>query len=324
MSTRRQLWELAQDVSHYLRHHTSRAVRLTAALLLAATLAACSASSSDSTMVETRAVAPLAREITSGLPRSPGAYDIVHDSVFRDQRGVYQFEWLDPGLAAAAGGVPGHVAHVSRLRLRRDDRLALEVVDGADPILYLPADEDVGLVEEADVAAARPGPVYYPYAYSYWHPFSPGMLIYTRPAYYDPPRTIVVAEPPRDSSTASGAAAHTDPASRAALRVEGGSVSETARPPAARVTGVQTAVSGRAGGTGSGSAVTSRNAASGVTSSAPSSSTGGGGTSAGGGSSTSGIASSLGRANGGSTGVSAPQSSGFSGGVGSAGGSAAS
>ncbi|MGH2371150.1 MAG: hypothetical protein ACRDI2_23480, partial [Chloroflexota bacterium] len=147
-----ELWELAQAASRYLRRSAAPAVRLATALLLAASLAACNASASEPAVVQQPAVAPLQQEVVSGLPRGPGTYDVVSGSVFRDQRGVYQLEWLDPGQSSG----PGHVAHISRLRLLRDDRLALEVVDGADPVLHLPESEDVGLIQEAQVGTAQP------------------------------------------------------------------------------------------------------------------------------------------------------------------------
>jgi hypothetical protein len=293
----RQLLALAEDVSRYLRHHAAATVRLTAALLLAASLAACNASASDGTMVETRAVAPLTQEVVSGLPRGPGTYPVVPGSVFRDQQGVYRFEWLDPGSATTG---PGQVASMSRLRLLRDSQLALEMPESGDPILHLPAGEDIGLTRETQVGAGQPGVGFYPPAYSYWHPFALGPLVVGRPAYYDPPRTIVVDEPPGTTGASGGT-------SRPALRVEGGTVSDTARPPAARVTGVQSGVSGRAGGTGAGSAVTSRNQDSGAARSAAGVSSGGSSDSA-----------------SSSSGVSAPRSGGFSAGRGSSGGSAAS
>src|SRR5688500_14958404 len=185
----KRLWELAQDASLYLRKHGSRAVRLATALLLAASLAACNASATDTTVVqpETQTVAPLAQEVASGLPRGPGTYTVVPGSVFRDQRGVYQFEWLDPGVTSGSG----HVAHVSRLRLVRDEALSLELpattATGAagataadetgDPVLHLPENEDVNLIQEAQVGAVQPGPQYYPPVYSHWNPFLIGMLM---------------------------------------------------------------------------------------------------------------------------------------------------
>ncbi len=302
----RRLWELAQDASAYLRKHASPVVRVAAALLVAASLAACNASASDTTaLTDTQTVAPLAQEVATGLPRGPGSYGIVPGSVFRDQRGVYQIEWLDQGVTST----PGHVAHVSRLRLVRDDTLALEIPAGTgdasgsasstgqgdDPVLHLPENEDVNLIQEAQVGAAQPGRQYYQPVYGYWNPFLMGMLLGGRPAYYDPPRTIVVEQP-----------AGTSGGSSTIPRVGGGSASETAKPPAQRVTGVQSAVSGRAGGTGTGSAVTNRNLGSGASSAVGSGST---------------SASSAAKSSGG---VSAPRSGGFSSGVGSSGGSSAS
>ena len=293
-----ELWELAQAAGRYLRQHASPAVRLATALLLAASLAACSASASDTTMVRSAEVAPLTHEVVSGLPRGPGSYEVVPGSVFRDQRGLYQFEWLDPGQT----GGPGHVAHVSRLRLVRGQQPALEMVEGDDPILHVPPDQDIGLIQEAQVASAQPGPTFYPPTFSYWSPFTTGLLLGgSRPGYYDPPRTIVVQPPPSEDarSTGSGGGGSAGGGARSALRVEGGSVSETPRPPAQRVTGITSAVSGRAGGTGAGSAVTSKNLSGGASSSVSSAARSG-------------------------SGVSAPRSGGFSAGSGSSGGSAAS
>jgi hypothetical protein len=325
----RQLFALAQDASQYLRRHASAAVRLTTALLLAACLAACNASASDTTMVETRAVAPLTHEVVAGLPRGPGTYEVVPGSVFRDQRGVYQFEWLAPGQTST----PGQVAHVSRLRLARDDRLALQTFDDQDPVLHLTADEDVGLIQQAQVGTAQPGLANYPPVYSYWSPWHTAMLFLPRPAYYDPPRTIIVERDPANERTTVGGGSGGSVTS-APTRVGGGSVSETARPPAQRVSGVQTAVSGRAGGTGAGNAVTSRNVASGAASSASRSSAASGDASASGATSgtggTSGASASSGSSSisagrtSGSGGVSAPRSGGFSAGSGSSGGSSAS
>lgn len=276
----RRLWDLAQDASRYLRRHASPAVRVATALLLAASLAACNASASDTTVVQSETVAPLAEEVASGLPRGPGSYAVEPGSVFRDQRGVYQFEWFDAGVQPGTG--TGHVAHVSRLRLQRDERLELETLVGEDPVLHLTEGEPVGLIQQAQVGAVQPGPQYRQPAYSMWEPFVIGMLLSGRSGYYDPPRTVIVQNDP--GQLGSGGAT-------TAPRVSGGSVSETAKPPAQRVTGVQTAVGGRAGGTGAGSAVSSRNAT--------------GGTSSG-------------------SGVTAPRSGGFSGGTGSSGGSSAS
>lgn len=302
----RRLLALAQEASQYLRRHASPAVRLATALLLAASLAACNSSASDTTVIQpqTSTVAPLASEVASGLPRGPGTYLVDHGSVFRDRRGVYQFEWFDSGVTPGATG--GHVGYASKLRLQKDDKLALEIVDAQDPVLHMPEAEPVGLIQEAQVNNFQAGPTYRPHSYSLWEPFVIGMLLSNnRPMYYEPPRTIVVDRDPDDRTLSSGGGSP--------MRVSGGSASETAKPPAQRVTGLQTAVSGRAGGTGSGSAVTARNATSGASSGTTSSS---GSTAS---RSTSGTS-----ASSGSSGVSAPRSGGFSSGSGSSGGSSAS
>ncbi len=103
----------------------------------------------------------------------------------------------------------------------------LEVSPGEDPVLHLPEGENVGLIQEAQVSA-RPGPSYYPPVYSFWSPFTMGLLLGgSRPAYYDPPQTIVVPGAP-------GAPERWEAALSLGWR---GTVSETARPPAQRVTG---------------------------------------------------------------------------------------
>ena len=297
---REELWELAQGVSRYLRRHASPAVRLAVALLLAASLAACNASASDPSAVEAPAVAPLQQEVSTGLPRGPGTYPVVPGSVFRDQRGVYQLEWLEPGQT----GDQGQVAHASRLRLAPDSTLSLEVVSGEDPVLHLPEGENVGLIEESRPGATQPGPAAYPRPYGFWSPFTVGYLMggASRPAYYDPPRTVVLPQTPGSG----GAVAERG---GPVPRVEGGTVSETARPPAQRVSGVRSAVSGRAGGTGAGSAVTGRNVDSGALAGPRRRAAGASRGSAGA---------------GGGSGVSAPGSGGFSSGQGSSGARAAS
>jgi hypothetical protein len=273
---------------------------------LAASLAACNSSPSDTTVVQpqTSTVAPLAQEVASGLPRGPGSYEVDKGSVFRDQRGLYQFEWFDSGVSPA--NATGHVAYASKLRLQRDDKLFLEIAEGQDPVLHMPESEPVGLIQQAQVNNVQAGPQYRPHSYSMWEPFVIGMLLSNRPMYYEPPRTIVVAGDPGQVTNGANTP-----------RVSGGSVSETPKPAAQRVTGVQSAVSGRAGGTGAGSAVTARNATSGASSAASSGTTAGS-------SSTTARSSGSTSASGSSSGVSAPRSGGFSSGSGSSGGSSAS
>ena len=136
-------------------------------------------------------MAPLQQEVSTGLPRGPGTYPVVPGSVFRDQRGVYQLEWLEPGQTADQG----QVAHASRLRLAPDSTLSLEIVSGEDPVLHLPEGENVGLIEESrpgSTHAGRRPPI--PSPYGFWSPFTVGYLLggASRPAYYDPPRTVVL------------------------------------------------------------------------------------------------------------------------------------
>lgn len=260
-SIQEQLLDLAQHASTYLRRHNSKAVRIAVALLLATSLAACNASTTDTTVVQTQNVAPLTQEVASGLPAAPGLYPVVPGTVYRDQRGVYRLEWRNPGES----GGSGQVAFVSRLRMLQDSQLALEIVANGDPVLHLPNDANIGIIEQTQVVTTQVNTPYQGHVYGYWNPFITGYLIgSSRPAYYEPPRTIVVTQAPGEVTSGGSSSSGS---TSAPLRIGGGSVSESPKPPAQRVTGIQSAVSGRAGGTGAGNAVTSRNLNSGASSS---------------------------------------------------------
>src|SRR5438477_9253982 len=77
------LLDLAYDVSSYLRHHAKATVRVSAALLLAASLAACGPSAPTPVLSNT-AVRPLNQEVQLGLPTQPGRYPVVPSSLGRD------------------------------------------------------------------------------------------------------------------------------------------------------------------------------------------------------------------------------------------------
>lgn len=234
---RLKLRDLAWEVTGYLRRHTSAAVRVAAAVLLAASLAACG--TYDARGDRAAPVAPLTQEVSTGLPRAPGFFPVAPGSVFRDQRGVYQLEWQEPLQPEHRQG-----AQVSRLRIAQGDRLALEIpAEGADPILHLPKDERIGMVEAVTAQPTR-GPGYYPPVYWWWRPYAGGVFGGPDPVYRDPP-------PERPF--------------RPGGEVAGSRSSTTLPPPQQRVAGLGTAVSGRAGGTGAGTAVTSRNISAGRT-----------------------------------------------------------
>src|SRR5438445_12674651 len=81
-----QLLDLAYNASSYLRHSPSRAVRASAALLLAASIAACSGGTGDDlaaasggksgAVQQVTQAQPLAREVRVGLPDKPGSYPV--------------------------------------------------------------------------------------------------------------------------------------------------------------------------------------------------------------------------------------------------------
>jgi hypothetical protein len=236
--TRERLLDLAYDVSSYLRRHAEPAVRISAALLLAASLSACGAdqraSSPDADAVPT--VAPLTQEVRAGMPQTPGRYDIVPDSIRRDEQGVYHFAWFDPGEHSGQG----HDASASLLKLAEGSTDYLEVPPIGDPTLFLRHNSQIAL-SSMDQRQYNGGMYGYVPSYVYWRPFYTGVGY---AGYYNPPvRTI----------PSSGT-------------VDGSRVSSSPPAPAERTIGLRTAVAGRAGGTGSGSAASGKSGA-GVTSS---------------------------------------------------------
>lgn len=305
-----ELSALAQDVAAHLRRHTAPTVRVSAALLLTASLAACATGSPTQTASESNlgeAVAPLAGDVAGGLPQAAGTYPVQADSIFRDQKGIYEFTWLDSQQQP-------HNAYSSKLRLAEGDTAQLEVPSGnEDPVLRLPKDSGIRVIEESQEARS-PSTTYVQHSYpwtSTWLPFAAGALIGRAtapgvPAYYNPPLG--------NYSTGQ--------------RIEGGRVSTQPAPPSERVIGLRSGVSGQSGGTGSGSAVSSKlgtgttaGNTTGQTGVAPST---GSGTSGQAGGQGSGSAVTGKSGSGVGSGVTSPSSGGFSSGKGSSGSSGSS
>ncbi len=228
----RQLLDLAYDVSSYLRRSPSAAVRASAALLLAGSLAACNGLGPDLGLGggETTTVAPLSQEVREGLPSAPGRYVVYPDSLFRNQQGVYFFDWRGQN----EGPDTRHQARASLVRLQQSDQDWLEVIEGQSPVLHLRKETPINLASTGG-ATGGGSAVHTP-----WLPFFLMTNPLPSPVYYDPPSSSVPA-----GST-----------------VQGSRTSTTPRPPAERVSGVSGAVSGRAGGAGSGTAATSKSGAS--------------------------------------------------------------
>jgi hypothetical protein len=224
------LLDLAYDISTRLRDHGRPAVRVSAALLLAASLAACEADGSDELQGGQTAslVAPLTQEVRTGLPDTPGRYPIVPDSLRRDEQGVYHFSWLQPG-SLSGSGTP---ASASLLRLNESNTEALEVPAQGDPILHLRQNSQLELASAAGIATPIPGSGSGS-GYVYWRPLYAGGV--RGPAYYDPPRSVP------SSGFVDAARSSSSPAA-----------------PAERTFGLAHAVSGRAGGTGAGTAASLR------------------------------------------------------------------
>ncbi|MEA2642165.1 MAG: hypothetical protein QOF51_3559 [Chloroflexota bacterium] len=228
---RQRLLDLALDARSYLRRNTQPAVRISAALLLAASLAACNAEPAAPTPPP---VAPLTQEVRSGLPTAPGRYNVAADSLQRDAQGVYALRWLDSGQS----GGTGHPARISLLRLAEGSSNYLDVPAQGDPTLYLQHDTQIALSNTAGSATPTTqnsggG------GFAYWRPFYLGGGPFL-PSYYNPPSQSV------PSSTT----------------IDGSRSSSTAPAPSARTVGVSSAVSGRAGGAGSGAAATNKSGAS--------------------------------------------------------------
>ena len=226
---REALLDLAYDVSSYLRHHARATVRVSAALLLAASLAACGPSA-PSPVIPNAAVQPLSQEIRLGLPTQPGRYSVVPGSLGRDAQGVYHFAWNQPSATTP------NLASASLVQLAQGAATELEVPPQGNPTLYLPPNTGVPLVNSANdlrTPVASSGG----YGYPLWYPFYGG---YRGLGYYDPPTRTVVG---------TGA-------------VNGATISTSPAPPSQRAVGLARAVSGQAGGTGSGVAASNKSGAS--------------------------------------------------------------
>jgi len=215
------LLDLANDSSAYLRAHAAPAVRISAALLVASSLAACSTAPSGQVTNQSPppVIQPLSQEVRSGLPAQAGHYPIVDDSWGRDAQGIYHVTWLS--------GDARNTAYVSRLRLAQSERSELEVPAEGDPILYLPSQAGIPI---GDAFGSFGG-------HGTWYPFyGIGSRL---PGYYDPPTRAL----------APGGT------------VTGSRVSSAPAPVGERTVGLPHTVSGRAGGTGSGEAASGKSGA---------------------------------------------------------------
>jgi predicted small lipoprotein YifL len=223
------LLDLCYDASSYLRRHARPAVRVSAALLVAASLAACGGAGNlqPPGQAPSAAVQPLRQEVRSGLPSVPGRYPVVASSVVRDEQGVYRFSWLPAGAVTTGG-----TASVSRLRLGQASESMLDVPAQGDPTLYLSPDARVPLVSTPGSTGGAFGG-----SYGYWYPFFG--VRYGGPEYYDPPTHAV-----SQGGTITGSRVSSAPAA-----------------PSARTVGLPHTVSGRAGGTGSGQAASNKSGA---------------------------------------------------------------
>jgi hypothetical protein len=238
---------LAERVASFLRDQPTRnRVGLAAgALLIAAAggAVALNAMAPDEPVetLELAAAQPLTQEVREGLPTVPGRYTLFSDSVQRDQRGIYHFDWQDTTTAPATR----RQASASLMRLAGGDEDLVEVpAEGGDPILHLRSDTPIAVVAEtaqsASTAGGTSGSSDGGRTFLYmggWYPFYGG---FTRTPTYMSPSTSTISP---------------------GGRIDGSVTSSSPQPPASRVVQVPAradAVSGQARGAGGGTAATSR------------------------------------------------------------------
>ena len=151
----RQLHELAESASGYLRDHPDRSVRRTIALLAAATLAASVACgpSTDGVHVDNAEVQPAVRQANAGFPTTPGDYELRSGSIQTDNVGNYYLFWYTSGKGGALNLARGH-----DVKLVEEDRSFLHIESGQPPVLHLKADEPIQLVTAGLAGQAQPTP----------------------------------------------------------------------------------------------------------------------------------------------------------------------
>ena len=153
---RLRLLDLAEDASFYLRRSAEPSVRVAAALLLAASLAACSSRppSSPGADIDVPAIPPLNQEVREGLPAAPGVYPVSPSSVTRDAQGVYGMSWRNP-----TGAATWSQGRASLVKLAEGNDDTLQIPQSGDPILRLKQDTPITLPDDdAPVAGLTPTP----------------------------------------------------------------------------------------------------------------------------------------------------------------------
>ncbi len=272
------LQDLGNDVASSLRGNASDKLRKAASLAiigtLALTTAACDEEPTDDQSVEATVDQgnELTTEVSQGMPTETGkTYSVNPQSLMRDDRGVYYFEWTNPANNQV------QVASASRLRLveSKNGQTELMTPAGEAPILSVPADVPINLTWKADgpsptetvgpgtpTATPNTNTRTYTYVNNYYHDSYGGGFWNSAPWFafgYMAGRSSVPVDP-----TASRPAFR-DPPSGSAIGsnqpLSGSTASETPKPFSDRaVRGV--AVSGMKSGTGSGTAVTGKTAGS--------------------------------------------------------------
>jgi hypothetical protein len=168
-----------------------------------------------------------------GLPPAPGTYPLKEKSTsFDGER--YAFYWTDQ-----AGNL--HRAQTDDVKLRVDDKNALEITDTKEAILHLKQDEPI-TVEARDQQGDFGG---------FWYPFLIGSMLSRGPVVFNQPapqeyQRPVYRYPPTNTFDRGDT-------------IAGNATNTTNRPPDySRLAPVGGAVSGQTGGAGGGNAATNR------------------------------------------------------------------
>ncbi len=175
----------------------------------------------------------------SGLPKTPGEYDVQAKSVSYDGR-EYAFHWIDRNKTIQR-------ARVENLKMVQDSRTYLEM-QGNEPVLHLSQDDPI-TVEGED----RQGGFS-----TFWFPFMLGSVLGSGGPVINQPY-------PGTSQTSRGTPTYHYPPSGDFGRDDtlSGSVTNTkpAPPDYSKVTPAPNAVSGKSAGTGAGAAATDKSGA---------------------------------------------------------------
>jgi hypothetical protein len=147
------LRDLSNDVASSVRDNHSDKLRKAVSLAMIGTLAlltvACDEEPQEDQAVEGTVLdsKELSAEVSTGMPTETNkTYAVNPQSLMRDDRGVYYFEWTNPANNQA------QEASISRLRLveSKNGKTELSTPAGDAPVLSVPADVPINLTWRAE------------------------------------------------------------------------------------------------------------------------------------------------------------------------------